>query len=169
MTVDSLGRHATMLPPSLWPALLGNARAIVEAHRDEQECGLCPAYPDGECARLAWADRLLADPMMLAVERDVRDGVPLVRVMDLPPVPAGTVIHLGAGEWSDGEVFPDLATNLRVTRAHVDTAVPDATEVWVTGHWLECGWESAEQHPPCADLLVRTRSIVVALAAAGQP
>ena len=72
MSTEDLRPHGTILSRYLWPALLGNARAIVAAHADGEECGLCPCYPAGDCARLRWASRLLADPEMLAVEREAQ-------------------------------------------------------------------------------------------------
>ncbi|MGW4462551.1 hypothetical protein [Micromonospora sp. NPDC004704] len=62
----------TTLSRSLWPALLGIARATVEAHERGEECKLCPSYQAGRCSRLAGARRLVADPQMLAAEREAQ-------------------------------------------------------------------------------------------------
>ncbi|MFK3980936.1 hypothetical protein ACI2K4_11225 [Micromonospora sp. NPDC050397] len=59
----------TIMPRSVWPAMLGNARATVAAHEGGEECRLCPAFPAGRCTRLAWARLIVADPEMLAAER----------------------------------------------------------------------------------------------------
>ncbi|MFK3980746.1 hypothetical protein ACI2K4_10275 [Micromonospora sp. NPDC050397] len=68
MTID---RHPlTIMPRSVWPALLGIARATVAAHERGEECRLCPAYPMGRCPRLAAARQLVLDPEMLAAERE---------------------------------------------------------------------------------------------------
>jgi hypothetical protein len=65
--------HGTILPESLWPALLGNSRVIVAAHERGEECQLCPSSRRGEeCARLRGARRYLADPEMLGVEREAQ-------------------------------------------------------------------------------------------------
>ncbi|MFI6757617.1 hypothetical protein ACIBF5_00540 [Micromonospora sp. NPDC050417] len=157
--------HGTIMPPQVWPAMLGNARAIVEAHLNEQECGLCPAFRRGKCGRLAWATRMLADPVMLAVERAAESGTRPVTVGDLPAVPDGTVVHLAPRDWSDGRTPQTLTSNVRVLRVHRDRSDPNGTQVWVTGHWLECAWESVPAHPPCAEVLVEAKAILTALVA----
>ncbi|MFI6757941.1 hypothetical protein ACIBF5_02175 [Micromonospora sp. NPDC050417] len=66
-------RHPlTIMPRSVWPAMLGNARATVAAHEGGEECRLCPAYGRGRCARLRWARQMVADPEMLAAEQAAR-------------------------------------------------------------------------------------------------
>ncbi|MFI6762713.1 hypothetical protein ACIBF5_26630 [Micromonospora sp. NPDC050417] len=62
----------TTMPRSAWPAILRNARAIVEAHEGGDECQMCPAYAPGQCARLMAALRAVVDPEMLAAEREVQ-------------------------------------------------------------------------------------------------
>jgi hypothetical protein len=59
--------HGTIVSRYLWPQLLANSRAIVAAHTNGNECGLC--IEPGDCGRVRGARRYLADPVMLAVER----------------------------------------------------------------------------------------------------
>jgi hypothetical protein len=85
----------------------------------------------------------------------------MTAVRDLPEVFPETVLHLRPGEWSGGrDGRPVIPSDIRVLKVHTDRAPADATEVWVTGHLLECGWESVEPHPPCCEVLVDAAAIL---------
>ncbi|MFK3982788.1 hypothetical protein ACI2K4_20715 [Micromonospora sp. NPDC050397] len=59
----------TIMPRSVWPAILGGARATVEAH-EGGECQMCPAYAPGQCTRLLAAQQAVVDPLLLHAEQE---------------------------------------------------------------------------------------------------
>ena len=59
--------RGTILSRYLWPQLLANSRSVLAAHANGDECGLC--IEPGDCGRVRGAERYVADPVMLAVER----------------------------------------------------------------------------------------------------
>lgn len=62
--------HGTILSRALWPELVRQSRRLVAAHDGNAMCDRC-AGP-GDCHRLRSAQGYLADPEMLAVEREAR-------------------------------------------------------------------------------------------------
>lgn len=78
----------------------------------------------------------------------------------LPEVPVGTVLRLSPGEWyaKPGQLPVFARADITVTRVH--PKVDDLGAVWVTGHAIECAWESSECTVPCMELLVRVSAIV---------
>lgn len=76
---------------------------------------------------------------------------------DLPVIPPGTVLRLGPGEWCGEDRVPVWRrTDIRVVRVQADSP----RQAWVTGHAIECAYESSDCTVPCMTLLVQARAIL---------
>lgn len=78
----------------------------------------------------------------------------------LPGIPPGTVLQLAPGEWCDEATRLPVWRRTDILVEHVQRDTADDRNVWVTGHAIECGYDTSDCTVPCMTLLVRVAAIL---------
>ncbi|MEV4629280.1 hypothetical protein AB0J90_23760 [Micromonospora sp. NPDC049523] len=82
--------------------------------------------------------------------------------VDIGPVPRGTLLRLGPGEWYASAGPATAETEIRVVA--VDPTDPrtrdNEQEVWVSAHWSTCTDPDRPGHLPCFGNYVRVAAIM---------